>query len=298
MGILIAVLIFVAVAGAIFAISSAVFASGSNVGDRLQTMLDTREEAPVDANSGINKWERVFEPLSKAIPQSSENLSETRSMLFQAGFREPAHVRIYLGLRIAAAALLFGLALFTGLLARSLLMGVALPALGYIGSQFVLKRMIKRRQERIQLGLPDALDLTLVCVEAGLSLDQSLDRVGTELRSAHPDLSDELTLLILEIRAGKSRAEALRNLATRTGEGDIRAFVAVLIQTDRFGTSIGDALRIHSESLRTERRQRAEERAAKTTTKMIPALVLFIFPVMFIVILGPVVITLIHEFKQ
>jgi tight adherence protein C len=127
-------------------------------------------------------------------------------------------------------------------------------------------------------------------VEAGLGLDQALDRIAVEIKSAHPELSDEMELVTLEIRAGKPREEALRNLAIRTGVDDIRAFVAVLIQTDRFGTSIAMALRVHSDALRTERRQRAEERAAKTTIKMIPVLVLFIFPVMFFVILGPVVI--------
>jgi tight adherence protein C len=161
--------------------------------------------------------------------------------------------------------------------------------------QFILKRRITHRQERIRLALPDALDLAIICVEAGLSLDQALHRVGLELRTAHPDLSDELSLLTLEIRAGKSRAEALRNLAKRTGVDDVRSFVTVLIQTDRFGTSIATALRVHSDALRTERRQRAEERAAKTSIKMIPVLVFFIFPVMFFVILGPIVIGFIRD---
>jgi tight adherence protein C len=154
----------------------------------------------------------------------------------------------------------------------------------------MLKRRVTHRQESIRLALPDALDLAIICVEAGLGLDQALDRIAVEIKSAHPELSDEMELVTLEIRAGKPREEALRNLAIRTGVDDIRAFVAVLIQTDRFGTSIAMALRVHSDALRTERRQRAEERAAKTTIKMIPVLVLFIFPVMFFVILGPVVI--------
>ena len=154
--------------------------------------------------------------------------------------------------------------------------------------------MIKERHRRIRIGLADALDLTVICVEAGLSLDQALARVGEDLRYAHPDLSDEFYLVNLEMRAGKPRPEALRNLAERTGVDDIRALVGVLIQTDRFGTSVAQALRVHSDALRTERRQRAEEQAAKTTIKMIPALVVFVLPSMFFVTLGPAVIGLLH----
>jgi tight adherence protein C len=154
--------------------------------------------------------------------------------------------------------------------------------------------MIANRQHRITLGLPDALDLTVICVEAGLALDQAMMRVGEDLRHAHPELSDEFHLVNLEMRAGKPRAEALRNLAARTGVADIRALVATLIQTDRFGTSVAQALRVHSDSLRTERRQRAEEQAAKTTIKMVIPLVLFILPSIMFVSLGPAVIQLIR----
>jgi tight adherence protein C len=154
--------------------------------------------------------------------------------------------------------------------------------------------MIRERQRRIRVGLADALDLTVICVEAGLSLDQAMARVGQDLRYAHQDLSDEFYLVNLEMRAGKPRPEALRNLADRTGVDDLRALVGVLIQTDRFGTSVAQALRVHSDALRTERRQRAEEQAAKTTIKMIPALVVFVLPSMFFVTLGPAVIGLLH----
>jgi tight adherence protein C len=157
--------------------------------------------------------------------------------------------------------------------------------------------MIKSRQHRIRIGLADALDLTVICVEAGLSLDQAMARVGDDLNHAHPDLSDEYHLVNLEMRAGKPRPEALRNLAERTGVDDIKALVAVLIQTDRFGTSVAQALRVHSDGLRTERRQRAEEQAAKTTIKMVPALVVFVLPSMFFVTLGPAVIQLIHTLR-
>jgi len=160
--------------------------------------------------------------------------------------------------------------------------------------RFVLKRMIRDRQRRITLALPDALDLTVICVEAGLALDQALMRVGEDLHHAHPDLSDEFHLVNLEMRAGKPRVEALRNLSERTGVDDIRALVGTLVQTDRFGTSVAQALRVHSDSLRTERRQRAEEQAAKTTIKMIIPLVVFVLPSIIFVTLGPAVIELVR----
>jgi tight adherence protein C len=191
---------------------------------------------------------------------------------------------------------LLAIVFLTGWFAHAPILLIVAPVLGYMLPRFMLKRRIKARQMEIQLGLADALDLAIICVEAGLGLEQALDRVGVELRNTHPALSSELALMNLEIRAGKPRVDALHNLAMRTGAEDVRQFVAVLIQTERFGTSVANSLRVHSDSLRTERRQRAEERAAKTTIKMILPLVLFIFPVLFIVILGPVAITLIREF--
>jgi tight adherence protein C len=177
---------------------------------------------------------------------------------------------------------------------NSLILLVSVAALGFFLPRFILKRMIRDRQRRITLGLPDALDLTVICVEAGLALDQAMMRVGVDLHHAHPDLSDEFHLVNLEMRAGKPRAEALRNLASRSGVDDIRALVGTLIQTDRFGTSVAQALRVHSDSLRTERRQRAEEQAAKTTIKMVVPLVLFVLPSIIFVTLGPAIIQLVR----
>ncbi len=184
-------------------------------------------------------------------------------------------------------------ALLSGFDNLFLLVGV--PGLGFFLPRFILKRMIKDRQNRIRLGLPDALDLTVICVEAGLALDQALMRVGQDLHHAHPDLSDEFHLVNLEMRAGKPRVEALRNLVDRTGVDDIRSLVGTLIQTDRFGTSVAQALRVHSDSLRTERRQRAEEQAAKTTIKMVPPLVVFVLPSIIFVTIGPAIIELVRQ---
>jgi tight adherence protein C len=160
----------------------------------------------------------------------------------------------------------------------------------------VLARLAKKRQHRIRLGLPDALDLLVVSVEAGLGLDQAIQRVGQELAFAHPDLCDEFRLINLELRAGKGRVEALHNLALRTGVDDISSLVAMLVQTDKFGTSVAQSLRVHSDTVRTKRRQRAEEAAAKTGVKMVFPLVICIFPAIWIVTIGPAAIKFIQVF--
>jgi tight adherence protein C len=216
--------------------------------------------------------------------------------LIQAGYRDPQHVSIFFGTRVLFALIgLVAVVAFTGF--DSLLLLVGIPALGFFIPRFFLKRMMRQRQMRIRLGLPDALDLTVICVEAGLALDQALMRVGEDLRYAHPELSAEFHLFNLETRAGKPRVEALRNLAARTGVDDVRALVGTLVQTDRFGTSVAQALRVHSDSLRTERRQRAEEQAAKTTVKMIIPLVLFVLPSLIFVTVGPAIIQLMRVLR-
>jgi tight adherence protein C len=162
--------------------------------------------------------------------------------------------------------------------------------LGYVLPGMVLARKAKARAHRIQLALADMLDLLVVSVEAGLGLDQALSRVGAELAFAYPELSDELRLINLELRAGKPRSEALRNLADRTGVDDLSSLVTMLIQTDKFGTSVAQSLRVYSETLRTKRRQRAEEAAAKTGVKMVFPLVFCIFPAIWVVTIGPAAI--------
>jgi tight adherence protein C len=241
------------------------------------------------------RMEQALDPLSRALPVSPSEVSKTRALLIQAGYRSPQHVTIYRGLRVLFAAIGFlSVFLISGFDSPLLLVG--LLAFGFFVPRFLLKRKVKERQRRLRIGLPDGLDLTVICVEAGLSLDQAMMRVGQDLSHAHPELSSEFHLFDLETRAGKPRVEALRNLADRTGVDDIRALVATLIQTDRFGTSVAQALRVHSDSLRTERRQRAEEQAAKTTVKMIIPLVLFVMPSLIFVTVGPAVIQLMHIF--
>lgn len=294
MPLLLVIVVFLTVMIAVFAFGAAAFSPGSILGARLRA-LGGQQVRPVENKPAIReRIQQAIDPLSKAIPLSPADVSRTRRWLIQAGFRDAIDVNYYFGVRVLLAAVGFGIvALLSGLDNPPLLIG--LTGLGFILPRFILKRLIKDRQQRIRLGLPDALDLTVICVEAGLALDQALNRVGQDLHHAHPDLSDEFHLVNLEMRAGKPRAEALRNLVERTGVDDIRALVGTLIQTDRFGTSVAQALRVHSDSLRTERRQRAEEQAAKTTIKMVPPLVIFVLPSIIFVTIGPAVIELIRQ---
>ena len=286
------ILIFLTIVVVVFAFGAATMAPSSVLGSRLREIGWQRPKA--EAKPAIReRIQQALDPLSRALPVSPTDVSLTRAWLIQAGYREARHVRFYFASRVLFAALgLTAVILFTGF--DSLLLLVGVPAFGFFLPRFFLKRAMKERQRRIRLGLPDALDLTVICVEAGLALDQAMMRVGEDLQHAHPELSGEFHLFNLETRAGKPRAEALRNLAARTGVDDVRGLVGTLIQTDRFGTSVAQALRVHSDSLRTERRQRAEEQAAKTTIKMIIPLVVFVLPSIIFVTLGPAVIELVR----
>jgi len=295
MPLILTIVVFITVALVVFAFGAAAVTPTSVLGARLRALGSqqaiAREKPAVKVRDRI---EQALDPLSKAIPLSPSDVTRTRAWLIQAGLRESRHVSYYFGSRIMLAVLgLAGVVLFSGF--NSVPMLVCVPALGFFIPRFILKRMIKDRQRRIRIGLPDALDLTVICIEAGLALDQALMRVGQDLHHAHPDLSDEFHLVNLEMRAGKPRAEALRNMVDRTGVDDIRSLVGTLIQTDRFGTSIAQALRVHSDSLRTQRRQRAEEQAAKTTIKMVPPLVIFILVPFLFVTIGPALIQAYHS---
>jgi tight adherence protein C len=294
MYLLLAIIVFVTVVLVVFSFGAAVVTPSSMLGARLRALGGQQQQQAAQKPAMRERFEQALDPLSKAIPLSPADVSRTRAWLIQAGYRDPGHLNYYFGSRIFLAILAFaGVVVFSGFDNLMLLVGV--PGLGFFIPRFLLKRKIRERQQRIRLGLPDALDLTVICVEAGLALDQAMMRVGQDLHHAHPDLSDEFHLVNLEMRAGKPRAEALRNLVDRTGVDDIRSLVGTLIQTDRFGTSVAQALRVHSDSLRTERRQRAEEQAAKTTIKMVPPLVLFVLPSIIFVTIGPAIIELIRQ---
>jgi tight adherence protein C len=217
--------------------------------------------------------------------------------LMLAGYRKPFHTDTFLGVKLALpAAAGLGVAFFVK--DNVILWFVLAVLLAFFAPDFWLSHAINKRRERIRLSLPDALDLLAICMDAGLGMDQAIVRVGHELRLNHPELSEELLQINLEQRAGNPRIGAWRNMADRVGLETVRSFVSMLVQTERFGTPISRSLAVFSDSLRTNRRQRAEELAAKTTIKLIFPLVIFIFPSIFIVTLVPAVITLIKSFSQ
>jgi tight adherence protein C len=234
----------------------------------------------------------VLQQIGQMVPVNADDASAIRRDLLAAGYRSENAVAVYVGIRAVSAVTLVLLALvLRGSITSNAILGIVIPVaagfMGYFGPSFVLDHLIGNRQERIRFGLPDALDLMVVCVEAGLGLDQALQYVATELVKAHPDICQEMELTNLEIRGGKRRTEALHNLATRTGEPELSKLVAVLVQTDRFGTSIADSLRTHSEFMRVRRRQEAEERAAKVGVKLVFPIFFLILPSMLVVTAGP-----------
>ncbi len=245
----------------------------------------------------------VIQALGERVESGRRDLPALRLRLVQAGYPNASAVATYLGVRMGLPAVL-GLGLFWLLptmgqpWAVGVLAGVWAAAIGYVLPSFYVGARIKRRQKQMQKALPDALDLLVVCVEAGLGLNQALVRVAEEIERVSPVLSEQIALVNLEIRAGTPRDEAFRHLGDRTGLQDIKSLMAMLIQTDRFGTSIATALRVQADTLRTKRRQRAEEAAAKTTIKLVFPLVLFIFPALFVVILGPALIQIFEALGQ
>lgn len=243
------------------------------------------------------KVQQMLGDVGKLIPTSSKQLPHTQRMMARAGYRRPESIMAMQGAKVLLPVALVALVYFTGIYHESPVFILLFAAIaGYLVPEFWLTSRVRSRQQQIRLSLPDCLDLLVVCVEAGLALDQAFMRVTQELRIVHPVLCEELDLVNAEMRIGRTRVEALRELAERTGVEDVKSLVAMLVQTERFGTSIAQSLRVHSDELRTKRRQRAEEMAAKATVKMIPPLVLFIFPALFVVILGPAVISLYRHF--
>lgn len=227
-------------------------------------------------------------------------LEGVRRRLVQAGFWDPDAVRYYLGARVVIAASLAGGVLLVGgvlggRVAALLFFSSWLAALGWIAPQWYISKRKKRRWKEVQMALPDTLDLLVACVEAGMGLNQSLTRVADEVRHVSRVMAEELTMVNLEIRAGTSRGDALMNLGERSELEDMRALVNMLAQSDRFGTSVAQSLRVHVDALRTKRRQAAEEAAAKTTIKLVFPLVLFVFPALFVVILTPAVIQVVEQ---
>jgi len=230
--------------------------------------------------------------LGDQVPSSEKEVATLRTELIRGGFRSDSAPAVFYGLRIVTTLVMLGVGVtLQSSIPDNPAMKMALlgfgTAVGWILPRFILEKRVAKRQEILRLSTPDMLDLLVVSVEAGLGLDQAIQHVGRELQSSHPQLGEELSLVILEMRAGKRRADALHNLAERTGEPELRKLVAILVQNDRFGTSMGESLRNHSDYLRTKRRQEAEERAGKVGVKLVFPIFFFILPSMLVVAAGP-----------
>jgi len=247
--------------------------------------------------------ERIASPINKLLPVSASEARKLQKQLMQAGHRSPnapiVFRAIHLGSMLGFPAMVaVGCALLARPVMSALFFILAAFVVGFFLPRYFLHRMIRSRQLRVRWGLADALDLMVVCIEAGLGLNAAMMRVSGELKEVHPDVAEEFELANLEIRVGREREEALRNLAERTGVDDLRSLVAMLIQTDKFGTSIAKAVRAFSDSLRTKRRQRAEQAAQKAAVKLLFPLACFLFPTLFIAILGPAALTLIDTLAK
>jgi tight adherence protein C len=256
------------------------------------------EESPVAAFA-----EKVATPLSRIAPPSAAEAKKLQKQLMHAGYRGPHAPVVYRALQLLSLAFFPAIvALVCAFMGRPLGSAafwiLAAFVVGFALPRYALRRMIKSRQLRLQWGLADALDLLVVSIEAGLGLNAALVRVGEELKEVHPEICEELAMTNMEIRVGRDRAEALRNLAERTGVEDLRSLCGMLIQADRFGTSIARAVRVYADSLRTKRRQRAEQAAQKAAVKLLFPLACFLFPVLFIALLGPAFINLMDTFAQ
>jgi tight adherence protein C len=271
----------------------------AGVAGRLSRLFNTAAP-PKEEKFSTKQKERVRQTLASigkiGASPNAQQTPKNQLLMIRAGYRSPEAMMAVRGFKILVPVALVAVAFFTGAYTFNpfLVFGMAAVA-GYLLPDMWLTWRVRSRQRLLRRALPDGLDLLVICVEAGLGLDQALLRVAQELNVAHPELSDELQLVNLEMRVGKTRLDAMRELARRTGLDDIKALVSMLIQTERFGTSVAQSLRVHSDDLRIKRRQRAEEMAAKTTVKMVPALVFFIFPALMVVILGPAIIAIMRQ---
>jgi tight adherence protein C len=288
---------------ATFTILAAVFYAfapgGPGIATRLSRLANTAAP-PIEETSFAEKQkDRLRDTLAglgKLVPGDAGPTPRTQVLLMRAGYRSSQALSAMRGFKVLTPIAFVAFVFVTGFYKwNPFMIPLIAIALGYLFPDMFLTWRMHARQNRLRHGLPDGLDLLVICVESGLGLDQALMKVAQELRITHPELSEELQLVNLEMRIGKTRLDALRELARRTGLEDIKSLVAMLVQTDRFGTSVAQSLRVFSDDLRIKRRQRAEEMSAKTTVKMVPPLIFFIFPALMVVILGPAVLTLIRQ---
>jgi tight adherence protein C len=251
------------------------------------------------ASEAVRLTERIsprLERIAQTMPKSPKEMGRLRRRLAVAGIHSFGAAVLYSVAELTLPFLFAGPALLWLVGPVAWIVAVIAGLIGYMIPGLILARLIHNQKRRIENGLPDALDLMIVCIEAGCGLDQAIQKTSVELEISHPALASELRLITTEVRAGKNRLEAFKNFAARTKVDDVRALVAMLVQTDRFGTSVAQALRTHAETSRTKRRQRAEEKAAKIGVKLVFPLVFFLFPAFYVVTLGPAVIQFVRVF--
>jgi tight adherence protein C len=298
---LLTLLTFIATAGVVVALVYAFSPGEVSIASRLARLAGVTTPVHGEAKFADRQKERVRDTLANVgkllpTPPSTEKVSRTQLLMIRAGYRSPEALLAMRGVKLIIPIGTLSAVYFFGLYRLNpFLVPVVALGLGYLIPDMWLTWRVAARQRRLRRALPDTLDLLVICVEAGLGLDQALMKVSQDMKITHPELSEELQLVNLEMRIGKTRIDALRELARRTGLDDLKALVAMLIQTERFGTSIAQSLRVYSDDMRVKRRQRAEEMSAKTSVKMVPPLVFFIFPALMVVILGPAIIAIMRQ---
>jgi len=291
-------LVFLGVAVMTGLLASTVLARSSPERRRLREMATAGAGGAADGGpvSLTDRPDALSKRITTFVPKSPKEMGRIQRRMLRAGFADPARAAALYAISEILCPLVFAaVTLYFFGVGRGTLYAVLAAAVGYALPGVFLSRKMAARQKQIENGLPDALDLLIVCVEAGAGLDSAIVKASEELSLAYPALADELRLITTETRAGKPRLEAFRNFAQRTGVDDVRALVAMLVQTDKFGTSIAQALRTHAATSRTKRRQRAEERAAKLGVKLVFPLVFCLFPALYVVVLGPAVIKIMHS---
>jgi tight adherence protein C len=250
----------------------------------------------IDLPLAVGELDPRLARANRFLPKSPKDMSKLQRRMARAGYRSPMAPVLYTFCELGLPAILLLVSIHFLGASRGLLIGALLAIVGYMAPALWLGRQAEKRKKLIANGIPDALDLLIVCVEAGMGLDQGLAKTAEELALSHPPLAEELGIITTEIRAGKPRMEAFKNFAARTQVDDVRQLVSMLVQTDRFGTSIAQALRTMAEVSRTKRRQRAEEKAQKLGVKLVFPLVFCLFPAMFVVTLGPAIVVFVRFF--
>ena len=293
--------------GTFIALGIGVFFLLQGLSDPVRRRIDTLTEE-TDELAGqrhLVKIESSTGPISHyVLPKQEIERTRVSALLTHAGFRGPNALQTFFALRAVSlillpAATLFAFRFFPGLSVQKMMIYlIAATGFGYLLPSYILDKLVAKQLNILRKGFPDALDLLVVCVEAGLGLTQALQRVSQELVVSHPQLAAEFALVNAEMRAGVERVTSLKNLADRTGLDDIRGLVSLLVQTLKFGTSVAESLRVYSEEFRDKRMQKAEEEAAKMGTKMIFPLVLFMFPAFFVVAIGPAIIGILDSFGR